>query len=310
MQAFAGCLLTPAIAALTLKLCGHDDFSARLGSNGRYASLGNVFAAVALGGVGYFLAEGAEFALTALLCVPAMLTLLAFRATDMVTDDHPATHHPRVRRDSGHRPWQIFRDPTLHIFAACVVLFHLANAYMLPLALNELNDRLGRSHSGLSFVVTWAVIVPQLVVAACSPLAGRLAQTLGRKPVLLFGFAALPLRGLLFATTPDAVALVAIEILDGVSATVFNLTMPLIAADVTQKSGYLNLAIGSLGLAAGLGATASTTAAGWLADTAGTPIAFICLALVGLAALATVWLLMPETRPARPRSRTPAVVAA
>jgi MFS family permease len=29
LQAFAGCLLTPAIAALTLKLCGHEAFSER-----------------------------------------------------------------------------------------------------------------------------------------------------------------------------------------------------------------------------------------------------------------------------------------
>ena len=57
--------------------------------------------------------------------------------------------------------------------------------------------------------------------------------------------------------------------LDGVSATVFGLIMPLIAADLTRRTGYLNLAIGSLGLAAGLGATASTTVAGWVADTFG-----------------------------------------
>ena len=51
------------------------------------------------------------------------------------------------------------------------------------------------------FVVSAAIIVPQIVVAACSPWAGRLAQRIGRKPILLFGFAALPLRGLLFALT-------------------------------------------------------------------------------------------------------------
>ena len=66
-----------------------------------------------------------------------------------------------------------------------------------------------------------------------------------------------------------------IQVLDGVSATVFGLTMPLIAADLTRRTGYLNLAIGALGLAAGLGATASTTAAGWVADTFGAPAAFL-----------------------------------
>jgi predicted MFS family arabinose efflux permease len=211
-----------------------------------------------------------------------------------------------MRKRSQHRPWHIFHDPVLHIFAVCVVLFQFANAAMLPLALNELAKRTGE----VGFVVSAAIIVPQVVVAACSPWVGRLAQSLGRKPILLLGFAALPLRGLLFVTSPDAFSLVAIEILDGVSATVFGLTMPLIAADLTRRTGYMNLAIGSLGLAAGLGATASTTAAGWVADHLGAPAAFFGLALAGLTALVIVWRLMPETRPGKPHTRRPAVVPA
>ena len=306
LQAFAGCLLTPAIAALTLKLSGHADFSERLGINGRYASAGSVCAAVALGGVSYYLSEGAEFTVTALLIFPALATLLLIRGSDAVADDHPVMQHPRERRRSQRRRRHLLRDPTLHIFAGCVVLFHLANAAMLPLALNELSKRIGEP----GFVVSAAILVPQVVVAACSPWAGRLAQNIGRKPILLFGFAALPLRGLLFVASPDAVPLVMIQVLDGISATVFGLTMPLIAADLTRRTGYLNLAIGSLGLAAGLGATASTTAAGWLADTFGAPVAFFGLALVGLAALGLVWRMMPETRPGKPLTGTPAVVAA
>ena len=63
---------TPAIAALTLKLCGHDAFSERLGINGRYASLGNAVAAAVLGGIAYYVSEGAVFIFTALLIVPAL----------------------------------------------------------------------------------------------------------------------------------------------------------------------------------------------------------------------------------------------
>jgi MFS family permease len=306
LQAFAGCLLTPAIAALTLKLCGHDGFSERLGSNGRYASLGNGLAAAVLGGVAYYLSQGAIFTFTALLIVPALVALAMFRDTDLIADDHPATRHPRELKKSEHRPWHIFNDPILHIFAVCIVLFQFANAAMLPLALNELSKRVGNS----DLVVSAAVIVPQIVVAACSPWVGRLAQSLGRKPILLLGFAALPLRGLLFVASPDAIPLVAIEVLDGVSATVVGLAMPLIAADLTRRTGYLNLAIGSLGLAGGLGATASTTAAGWVADTLGAPAAFFGLALIGLVALGMVWRLMPETRPGEPFTGRPAVVTA
>ena len=306
LHAFASCLLGPAIAALTLTLFGHDLFSERLGSNGRYASLGSAFAAAALGGVAYYLSIRAVFVFTAALIVPALLTLCVFRVSDRVEDDHPALLHPRERRESEHRPWHLFHDRTLHIFIACIVLFHFANAAMLPLVLNVLS----RHVEQFGLVISAAIIVPQIVVAAGSPWAGRLAQRLGRKPILLAGFAALPLRGVLFVADPGAIPLVAVQVFDGVSATVLGLAVPLIAADLTVRTGYLNLAIGSFGLAAGLGATASTTAAGWLADSFGAPAAFVGLALVGLAALATVWLMMPETRPVSPLPEAPATAAA
>jgi MFS family permease len=307
LHSFASCMLAPAIAALTLKLCGHDAFSERLGINGRYASLGSAFAAVMLGGVASYFSVQAVFIVTAGLAVPAMLTLSLFRLSDrLATQDHPAILHPRERKESEHRPWHIFHDPTLHIFAVCVVLFHFANASMLPLALNELSKRIGDT----GWVVSAAIIVPQVVVVACSPWVGRLAQTFGRRPLLLIGFAALPVRGLLFATEPGAVPLVAMQVLDGVSATVFGLMMPLIAADLTRRTGYLNLAIGALGLAAGLGATASTTAAGVVADRFGAPAAFLGLAVIGFAAVALIWWMMPETRPQKPLIDSPALVAA
>ena len=92
--------------------------------------------------------------------------------------------------------------------------------------------------------------------------------------------------------------MVAIEILDGISGTVLGLMLPLIASDLTRRTGHLNLAIGSFGLAAGLGATFSTTAAGWVADRMGARMAFLGLALAGTLATLLLALAMPETRPA------------
>jgi sugar phosphate permease len=90
---------------------------------------------------------------------------------------------------------------------------------------------------------------------------------------------------------------------------VFGLMVPLIAADATQKTGFLNLAITSVGLAAGIGATVSTTVAGWIADRAGMPAAFLALAAAGGLAVLVLFVLMPETRPAR-ATRTSAAPAA
>jgi MFS family permease len=298
LDALAACIVTPSIAAITLRLCGHATYGQRLGVNARYASLGAAASAALLGLFAWYLSERAVFIVTAALVLPALVAMHAIRREDEFEgEEHPALLHPRERRRRAIRPLQIFREPALHVFAVCAVLFHLANAAMLPLALNELAKR--TPAAGL--VVSAAIIVPQMIVAAVSPWAGRMAQVLGRRPVLLAGFAALPVRGLLFALLmwlgPAGLPLVAIQVLDGISASVFGLALPLIAADATQRTGYLNLAIGSLGLATGIGATVSTTLAGVVTDAFGAPTAFIGLAAAGTAAWLTILLAMPETRP-------------
>jgi MFS family permease len=100
---------------------------------------------------------------------------------------------------------------------------------------------------------------------------------------------------------PGDVPLVVFQTLDGVSAAVLGLMIPLIAADLTKRTGFLNLAIGALGLASGLGATLSTVAAGWIGDRFGDALVFLVMAAVGAAAVLLLWAAMPETRPARTR---------
>ena len=303
LHAVASGILVPGIAALTLSLCGHDAFSARLGVNARYGALGNAAAAGLLGAAASYLATGAVFLLTAALVIPALLSLLAIHPTHYVdpTHDHPSLQHPRVMRRRPERFWHIYRLHSLHVFAAATVLFHMSNAAMLPLALNALAERGG--NTGL--VISAAIVVPQVVAALIAPWIGGAAQRFGRRPVLLAGFAVLPLRGLLLSAQFGAVPLAAMQTLDGVSAAVLGIMVPLIAADVTRRTGYLNLAINSIGLAVSIGATFSTTLGGLVADRFGIPTAVFGLAMIGFAATVLVWGALPETRPARRSKATP-----
>lgn len=306
LHAAASGILTPAIAALTLALAGHDAYSARLGINARYMSLGNAVAAGMLGVVASALSNRAVFALTAALVVPALLALLAIRPAHYADprNNHPSMLHPRELRQRPDRPWHIFGLSALHVFAACMVLFALANAAMLPLALNALTMRTG--NTGL--VVSAAIVLPQIVAAGIAPWVGTAAQRFGRRPVLLAGFLVLPLRGVLLATLPGAVPLALIQSLDGVTAAVLGIMVPLIAADVTRRTGYLNLAIGSFGLASSVGATFSTALGGLVADWLGIAAALLGLALIGFAATFLLWVALPETRPApRPKGEPPAL---
>jgi len=73
LHAFASCMLTPAIAAISLHLVGHAALGERLGRNARFASIGNGIAAAVMGATGSYLSSRAVFLLTAALCVPALI---------------------------------------------------------------------------------------------------------------------------------------------------------------------------------------------------------------------------------------------
>jgi predicted MFS family arabinose efflux permease len=68
-------------------------------------------------------------------------------------------------------------------------------------------------------------------------------------------------------------------------------------ADVTRGTGHFNLALGIVGTATGIGASLSTTLAGYISDRFGSGLAFLGLAGVAAVGLVMIWTLMPETRP-------------
>jgi Na+/H+ antiporter NhaD/arsenite permease-like protein len=84
------------------------------------------------------------------------------------------------------------------IFAAAAVLFHFANAAMLPLVGEKLT--LGMSR-GASALMSACIIAAQAVMVPVAVLASRFAESWGRKPVFLIGLAVLPVRGLLYTLT-------------------------------------------------------------------------------------------------------------
>lgn len=290
LHGVASCIVTPAIAAISLRLAGHAALGERLGRNARFASIGNGLAAAVMGATGAWLSSRSVFILTAALCVPALAALWAVghgthagaQTTSKVLD------MPGLRR--------LLSDRRLLIFAGCVVLFHLSNAAMLPLAGAAVTMRAGNY---ANLIIAACIMVPQAVVALLSPWVGRAAERMGRRWVLLLGWGALPLRGLMLAVLPGAWPLVMGQAVSGVSAAVFGITLPLLASDLTLGSAHFNLCMGFLGLATYVGAAASTTLAGELADLAGIPVAFLALAAVGALGCLTVWWAMPETRPAR-----------
>jgi predicted MFS family arabinose efflux permease len=298
LHAAASCVLGPAIAAISLGLVGPFAIGERLGRNARFASLGNGTAAAVMGTVGYLFSNRSVFIVTFILAIPALLSLVRIRESDV---DAPRAHGAVVREVADVKATSVLRlirQPALLIFAASILLLQLANAAMLPLMAGVVTTR---SSHWAPVLIAACIVVPQAIVAWTSPSVGRKAQQWGRRPLLLLGFAALAIRGLLFAVVSDPYLLVMVQVFDGVTAAVFSVMVPLIVADVAFGSGHFNLAQGIVGTATGIGASLSTVLAGYASDKFGSGVAFTGLAGVAALGLVMIWLVMPETRRQMPQ---------
>ena len=293
LQVASSAVLGPAIAAITLGLVGHRGISERLGRNARFAAIGNGIAAAVMGACGYFVSAQAVFWVTALLTFPTLLALAHISEAE-VDPIRAGGGNARGGPDRDGSIARLLRKPALLVLMGSVMLFHVANAAMLPLVGSAMAMRSGQWATAL---VAACIVVPQVIVAAISPRVGLLAQSLGRRPVLLAAFAALIVRGLLLAWSSDPAMIVAVQMLDGISAAAIGIIVPLVLADITRGTGRFNLAQGIVGTGAGVGATLSTTAAGWLADRYGMGTAFLGLAALAACGFLVVLAALQETRP-------------
>src|SRR6185437_4716604 len=126
--------------------------------------------------------------------IPALLALYRIRARDIDAARARGGLPPAGDNAAPARLVDILKNRNLLIL--CLALFHLGNAAMLPLAGSVVTMH---SNQWATVLIAACIVVPQIVVAAFSPWVGRKAQQWGRRPLLVLGFAALPIRGVLFA---------------------------------------------------------------------------------------------------------------
>jgi MFS family permease len=203
-----------------------------------------------------------------------------------LADDHDHTKH----QPSGLAV--LLACKPLLIFAACITLFHFANAAMLPLVgqkLSLVNKELGTS------LMSACIVAAQLVMVPVAMLVGAKADVWGRKPIFLAGFLILPIRGILYVLSDNPFWLVGVQLLDGIGAGIFGALFPLVVADLTRGTGRFNVSQGAITTALSIGAALSTTFAGVIVVEAGYSAAFLFLAAVAGVGLAVFWFAMPET---------------
>jgi hypothetical protein len=157
-------------------------FSERLGRNARYAAIGNC----GIDGCMRLLSWRPRYvSIRRDLAIPALAALANLR------DANPAPLRPCTPPASPRGAVATTRailavlTDRLIAFAVCAVLFHLANAAMLPIIAAAVTKQ-AESEAGL--IIAACIVGPN---SSLSPWAGRAAEAWGRRPILLLGFTGL-----------------------------------------------------------------------------------------------------------------------
>ncbi|MDO7886412.1 MFS transporter [Hymenobacter cheonanensis] len=314
----AGAIFPLCLSAIALGLVGRKRFDQAQGTNQAFNAAGNMFAALALGAVGYYFNLRWMFYFVGILCVGAVLCVLRIKGDDIDFDqargadkgdacgDEPANKAAPAGAaaapagsvwDGIKELLECFRDllrqkPVL-VFLVSAVIFHFANAAMVPLVTQLLARGVGVKQAVL--FTSGYMVASQLVFMVVAAVSGKLAGKVGRKPLFLFGFAALAARGVLYTLSHHPAALIAVQCMDGLGAGIFGVVGVLIIADLTKGTGRFNAAQGAIATAQGIGAFLSNSVAGYLAKNQGDNFTFLTLASIAAVGLVVFWVFMPET---------------
>ncbi len=293
-MAVLGGVFAPVVAAISVGLTKTIDLPARLGRNAIFDRAGNVFIAAAAGIVGTLFSQKAPFLLLPIFATLAIVAILAIPANAI--DHHKARGLAAADTDSLARPesWRaLIRSRPLVVFATAAAIFSFANTPLLQLVAQKLAIAHPGYESGLT---SSAIIVGQLSTIPMATLVTR-ANVIGRRPLLLIAFAAVPLRALLCAVGDDPTWILGAQLVDGMGLGLFDAVLPLALADMMSGTGRYSFARGVLSMIGGVGGSLGQGAAGFIVTALGYNSAFLALTAVGLIALLLIVVAMPETRP-------------
>ena len=295
LHGISGGIVTPAIAALSLGLVGRGAMSTRTGRNNAFDAAGNALTAGAMGAAGQYISKSAIFLGAVALCIPALFALGFIRSDEI---DYARARNAGIghRAASFQRIFDLSKDLKLYVFAACIFLFQLADASMLPVISQDLAQDKNQS---ASLLMAGLIVTPQIITATLSPWVGYYAEKFGRKPLLLAGVGVETLRALLFAFDTSYPILIVGQCLGGISAAGVTVVTILMIADMTTATGRFNLVQGFIGTVIAIAAAISTGTTGFLFEKFGHLPGFLVLGAAAAASTLLFWAALTETKPGK-----------
>jgi MFS family permease len=192
------------------------------------------------------------------------------------------THAPPVRRNF---------DRGLWAFIAAMVLFHFCNA---PAGV-YLGLFLKRDLDAPDRFLSYAFVVSMIAWTLIARPAGRLADRIGRRPLLIAGWIVMSVRLVLIALAEEAWQVIAIQVLDGVASGLFSILAGAWLTDRLADPRRVSEAQAIVGTSLVFGSALGPLAAAHVVDLLGYRGLFGALAVVGGISTLTLMAFVPET---------------
>lgn len=275
----------PLIAGITLGLTRQRGFSAQMGKNEAFNHAGNFFTALIAGAIAWYWGIGGIFILMAGTTLFTLIALLAIRGSDI--DDDAARGLESAVPPSLPGFAILFRHTPLLIAGVTLMLFHLANAALLPMLSMRIAATPGHLNPGLFAAAT--VIISQVVMI---PVAIRVAGSIdkyGYWRCILLALLIMPIRAALAASSDALAMMVPVQILDGLAAGILGVAVPSFIVSLLRGSGHVNAGQSVVMLMQGAGAAMSPALTGAIAGRYSFATAFGVLSVIALVALMVWW---------------------
>lgn len=284
----AAAFIGPTVAGITLGLSGQEGFNRQMGRNEAFNHGGNTVAALMAGFAAWYWGMGAVFILMTLMAIFAAVATLAIRGDEI---DHQVARGYENARQGTPVPGSLalMRQPALMIAGMTLLLFHLANAALLPMLSMRVASAGSQSAISPGLYAAATVVISQLVMIPVALWVSKRIGQHGYRRLIMVALLILPLRALLAAGFSEPIFVIPVQVLDGMAAGILGVAVPGYIVSLLRGTGHVNAGQSVIMLMQGAGAALSPAMTGMIAARYSYSIAFYLLGAIALAAVILWW---------------------
>ncbi|QQN37815.1 MULTISPECIES: MFS transporter [Rahnella] len=279
----------PLITGITLGLTGQKGFSAQMGKNEAFNHAGNFITALIAGGIAWYWGIGGIFILMTCTMLLTLIALTGIRRSDI--DDDAARGLESGSSAQVPDFSVLAQNKPLLITGLTLLLFHLANAALLPMLSMRIAAAPGSVNPGLYAAAT--VIISQMVMIPVAIWTAGRIDRVGYWRLIMLALLIMPVRAALAASSAAPLMMVPVQILDGFAAGVLGVVVPSFIVVLLRGNGHVNAGQSVVMLMQGVGAAMSPALTGMIAGHYSFATAFSVLSVIALTGLLIWWRYAP-----------------